>query len=95
LRIVVTDKYGERELFNGVRKPRHEDRGSPAGDRRGGAREDLHERHPRGKRGICESWPTKTPGRGFPRFLAGDLSRLGEQLDQVKAAGCHLDFPWT
>ena len=24
-----------------------------------------------------------------PSLLAGDLSRLGEQLDQVKAAGCH------
>lgn len=24
-----------------------------------------------------------------PSLLAGDLSRLGEQLDQIKAAGCH------
>ncbi|MEQ1918530.1 MAG: ribulose-phosphate 3-epimerase, partial [Elusimicrobiota bacterium] len=25
----------------------------------------------------------------MPSLLAGDLSRLGDQLDQVKAAGCH------
>lgn len=30
----------------------------------------------------------KTPAI-VPSLLAGDLARLGEQLDQVKAAGCH------